>query len=103
MASELAKRLLDAGFPAAKPVHDHELFGIPTLEELIAAVEQIHPGFRLSVKRINPDEWEAHSGSISIEGEVTYWARHWLALHTDSYLSASDNQLTNSAESKSLG
>ena len=56
MASELAKRLLDAGFPAAKPVHDHELFGIPTLEELIAAVEQIHPGFRLCVKRVNPDD-----------------------------------------------
>jgi hypothetical protein len=55
MASELARQILDAGFPAAKPVHDHELFGIPTLEELIAAVEQIHPGFRLSVKRINPD------------------------------------------------
>ena len=92
MASELAKLLLDAGFPAAKPVHDHELFGIPILEELITAVEQIHPGFRLSVKRINPDEWEAHSGFISIDGEVTYWARHgstatealaklWLALH----------------------
>ena len=94
MASELVQRLLDAGFPAAKPVHDHELFGIPTLEELIAAVEQIHPGFRLSVKRINPDEWEAHSGFISIDGEVTYWARHgstatealaklWLALHAE--------------------
>jgi len=94
MASELAKRLLDAGFPAAKPVHDHELFGIPTLEELIAAVEQIDPEFRLSVKRINPDEWETHSGFISIDGEVTYWARHgstatealaklWLALHAE--------------------
>src|SRR6266566_4311739 len=78
MASELVQRLLDAGFPAAKPVHDHELFGIPTLEELIAAVEQIHPEFRLSVKRINPDEWEAHGGFISIDGEVTYWARHGL-------------------------
>jgi hypothetical protein len=96
MASELVQRLLDAGFPAAKPVHDHELFGIPTLEELIAAVEQIHPGFRLSVKRINPDEWEAHSGFISIDGEFTYWARHgstatealaklWLTLHTDNH------------------
>jgi len=94
MASELAKQILDAGFPAAKPVHDHELFGIPTLEELIAAVEQIDPEFRLSVKRINPDEGEAHSGFISIDGEVTYWARHgstatealaklWLALHAE--------------------
>ncbi len=49
-------------------------------------------GFRLSAKRINPDEWEAHSGFISIDGEVAYSARHgstatealaklWLALH----------------------
>src|SRR5258705_11883706 len=74
MDSELPKQLLDAGFPAAKPCRDNELLGIPTLEELIAAVEQIHPGFRLSVKRINPDEWEAHSGFISIDGEVAYWA-----------------------------
>ena len=92
MGSELVKQLLDAGFPAAKAGHDNELAGIPTLEELIAAVEQIHPGFRLSVKRINPDEWEAHSGFVTIDGEVTYWARHgstatealaklWLALH----------------------
>jgi len=92
MSSELVKQLLDAGFPAAKPSRDNELLGIPTLEELIAAVEQIHAGFRLSVKRINPDEWEAHSGFISIDGEVAYWARHgstatealaklWLALH----------------------
>ena len=96
MASELARQILDAGFPAAKPVHDHELFGIPTLEELIAAVEQIHAGFRLSLKRINPDEWEAHSGFVSIDGEVAYWARHgatatealaklWLALHADNH------------------
>ncbi|SRR5229473_635316 len=76
MASELAKQLLDAGFPAAKPGRDNELLGIPTLEELMTAVEQFHPGFRLSVKRINPDEWEAHSGFISIDGEVAYWARH---------------------------
>src|SRR6266481_3701720 len=33
MASELARQILDAGFPAAKPVRDHDLFGIPTLEE----------------------------------------------------------------------
>jgi hypothetical protein len=39
-------------------------------------VEQIHAGFRLSVKPINPDEWEAHSGFIPIDGEVAYWARH---------------------------
>jgi hypothetical protein len=92
MASELAKQILDAGFPAAKPVRDHDLFGIPTLEELIAAVEQLRPEFRLSVMRINPDEWKAHSGFVIIEGEVTYWARHgstatealaklWLAAH----------------------
>ena len=92
MASELARQILDAGFPAAKPVRDHDLFGIPTLEELIAAVEQLRPEVRLSVRRINPDEWEAHSGFVSIDGEVTYWARHgstatealaklWLALH----------------------
>ncbi len=36
MASELARQILDAGFPAAKPVRDHDLFGIPTLEELTA-------------------------------------------------------------------
>jgi len=76
------------GFPAAKP----GLLGIPTLEQRITAVEQIHAGFRLSAKRINPDEWEAHSGFISIDGEVAYSARHgstatealaklWLALH----------------------
>ena len=93
MGSELVQQLLDAGFPAAKPGRDNELLGIPTIEELIAAVEQIHAGFRLSVKRINRDEWEAHSGSILIDGEATYWARHgstatealaklWLALHT---------------------
>jgi hypothetical protein len=92
MASELARQLLDAGFPAPKPAHDHGLFGIPTIEELIAAIEQIHSEFRLSVRRINPDEWEAHSGFVTIDGEVTYWARHgltatealaklWLALH----------------------
>src|SRR6266436_8875412 len=76
MASELARQILDAGFPAAKPVRDHDLFGIPTLEELIAAVEQLRPEVRLSVRRINPDEWEAHSGFVTIDGEVTYWARH---------------------------
>src|SRR5260370_42175739 len=87
-----SKTILDAGFPAAKPVRDHDLFGIPTLEELIAAVEQLRPEFRLSVRRINPDEVEAHSGFVTIDGEVTYWARHgstatealaklWLALH----------------------
>jgi hypothetical protein len=93
MSSELVKQLLDAGFPAAKPGRDNELLGIPTLEELIAAVEQIHAGFRLSVKRINPDtNGKRNSGSISIDGEVAYWARHgstatealaklWLALH----------------------
>ncbi len=92
MGSELVQQLLDAGFPAAKPARDDELSGIPTLEELIAAVEQIHAGFRLSLKRINPDEWEAHSGFVSIGGEVAYRARHgatatealaklWLALH----------------------
>src|SRR5258705_12559824 len=64
MASELARQILDAGFPAAKPVRDHDLFGIPTLEELIAAVEQLRPEVRLSVRRINPDEWEAHSGLL---------------------------------------
>src|SRR5258705_12858786 len=96
MASELAGQILDAGFPAAKPVRDHDLFGIPTLEELIAAVEQLRPEFRLSVRRINPDEWEAHSGFVTIDGEVTYWARHgstatealakiWLALHAVQY------------------
>ena len=45
MASELARQILDAGFPAAKPVREHDLFGIPTLEELIAAVEQLRPEF----------------------------------------------------------
>src|SRR6266436_6715749 len=43
MASELAKLLLDAGFPAAKPVRDHELFGIPTLEELITPLSASIP------------------------------------------------------------
>ncbi len=76
MASELARQILDAGFPAAKPVREHDLFGIPTLEELIAAVEQLRPEFCLSVRRINPDEWEAHSGFVTIDGEDTYWARH---------------------------
>jgi len=28
MASELARQILDAGFPAAKPVREHDLFGI---------------------------------------------------------------------------
>ena len=90
MGSELVKQLLNAGFPAGKPGRD--LSGIPTLEELIAAVEEIHAGFRISVKRINPDEWEAHSGFITIDGEDAYWARHgatptealaklWLALN----------------------
>jgi hypothetical protein len=45
MGSELAKRLLDAGFRAAKPGRGNELLGIPTLEELIAAVEQFTRDF----------------------------------------------------------
>src|SRR6266403_4106257 len=65
MASELARQILDAGFPAAKPVREHDLFGIPTLEELIAAVEQLRPEFCLSVRRINPDEWEAETAFVS--------------------------------------
>jgi hypothetical protein len=80
-----------AGFPAAKPVRDHDLFGIPTLEEL-TAVEQLNSKFYLPIRRINPDEWEAHTGFITIDGEVTYWARYgstatealaklWLAVH----------------------
>jgi hypothetical protein len=48
--------------------------------------------FAFPLSASNPDEWKAHSGSISIDGEVAYWARHgstatealaklWLALH----------------------
>ena len=81
MGSELVQQLLDAGFPAAKPARDNELSGIPTLEELIAAVEQIHAGFRLSLKRINPDEWEAHSGFVSIDCEARLLGKTWRNCH----------------------